>query len=145
MTEIKIGGRTIPLLYSTFELLEIQKAIGCTGFQLKEEVFGIRLKDEDDPMSITFDIVKEPEKIGKMATLIRIMGNAGLEESGQETDLTEKWIMRKMKPVMILPYAVAILNEIMEGNQMESPEAEKGDGPRDLGLEEEIGKKQQGN
>ena len=145
MTEIKIGGREIPLLYSTFELLEIQKAIGCTGFQLKEEVFGIRLKDEDDPMSITFDIVTEPEKIGKMATLIRIMGNAGLEESGQEPDLTEKWIMRKMKPVMILPYAVAILNEIMEGNQMESPEAEKGDGQRDLGLEEEIGKKQQGN
>lgn len=145
MTEIKIGGREIPLLYSTFELLEIQKAIGCTGFQLKEEVFGIRLQDEDDPMSITFDIVKEPEKIGKMATLIRIMGNAGLEESGQEPDLTEKWIMRKMKPVMILPYAVAILQEIMDGNQMESPEQEKGDGPRDLGLEEEIGKKQQGN
>lgn len=145
MTEIKIGGREIPLLYSTFELLEIQKAIGCTGFQLKEEVFGIRLQDEDDPMSITFDIVKEPEKIGKMATLIRIMGNAGLEESGQEPDLTEKWIMRKMKPVMILPYAVAILQEIMDGNQMESPEQEKGDGPRDIGLEEEIGKKQQGN
>ena len=145
MTEIKIGGREIPLLYSTFELLEIQKAIGCTGFQLKEEVFGIRLQDEDDPMSITFDIVKEPEKIGKMATLIRIMGNAGLEESGQEPDLTEKWIMRKMKPVMILPYAVAILQEIMDGNQMESPEQEKGEGPRDIGLEEEIGKKQQGN
>lgn len=145
MTEIKIGGREIPLLYSTFELLEIQKAIGCTGFQLKEEVFGIRLQDEDDPMSITFDIVKEPEKIGKMATLIRIMGNAGLEESGQEPDLTEKWIMRKMKPVMILPYAVAILQEIMDGNQMESPEQEKGEGPRDIGLEEEIGKKLPGN
>ena len=148
MPEIKIGGRTIPLLYSTYELIAIQKEIGCTAFQLNDEVFGVEKIDEDGEWeleNLRFRVAIEPERTEKLGKLIRILGNAGLEENGENPDLTEKWIMRKMKPVMILPYAVAILQEIMDGNQMESPEQEKGDGPRDLGLEEEIGKKLPGN
>ena len=63
MTTIEIGGRKIPLLYTTCELIEIQKAIGCTGFQLKTEVFGVHLENEDDPDSVAMDVIRNPEKI----------------------------------------------------------------------------------
>ena len=52
---IRIGGREIPLLYTTCELIDIQEEIGCTGAQLRDEVFGIRLENEDDPTSVVFD------------------------------------------------------------------------------------------
>lgn len=145
MTTIEIGGRKIPLLYTTCELIEIQKAIGCTGFQLKTEVFGVHLENENDPDSVAMDVIRNPEKIEKLCKLIRIMGNAGLEENGEAADLTDKWVMRHMKPVMILPYAVMTLAEVMEGNRMEGPKTEGNRGPIDEGLEEENEKKQPGN
>ena len=86
MTEIKIGKRTIPLFYSTYEMIAIQREIGCTAYQLKEEVFGVRQDDEDDPMSIVFDVVKDGVKTKKLGTLLRILGNAGLEEKGEEPE-----------------------------------------------------------
>ena len=144
MTEIRIGGRTVPLLYTTYELIAIQKEIGCTGFQLREQVFGVRLEDEDNPDSLVMDVATDPEKMEKMCKLIRIMGNAGLEEKGEEPDLTDKWIMRNMKPVMVLPYAVMALAEIMDGNRIEKAQQDE-EGPVDEGLEEETAKKQPGN
>ena len=144
MTEIKIGGRTIPLLYTTFEMIEIQKEIGCTAFQLKEEVFGIHLEDEDDPSSLRVEVARDGKRTEKMCKLIRILGNAGLEEKGETPDLTDKWVMRNMKPAMIVPYAVTVMAEIAEGNRMESPKTEAEKGPVDEGLEEEVEKKQPG-
>ena len=144
MKTIRIGKREIPLFYSTFEMIEIQEEIGCTAFQLKEEVFGIRQTDEDDPMSIVLDCVTDPVKTKKLGTLIRIMGNAGLEEDGQEGDLTDKWVLRKMKPALIMMYALAALGVINDGNRIEAPEAEN-QGPVDEGLEEQEAKKQPGN
>ena len=64
--EIIIGKRTIPLFYSTYELIEIQKEIGCTAFQLRDEVFGVINDDEDDPLSIRLTCVTEPEKTEKL-------------------------------------------------------------------------------
>ena len=145
MTEIKIGGKTIPLFYSTYELIAIQDEIGCTGFELKDKVFGIRQEDEDDPETVTFDVVTDTERMKKLAALIRILGNAGLEENGEEGCLTEKWILRNMKPPMILPYCIAVMAEISEGNRMESPSKEENKGPVDEGLEEINAKKQPGN
>ena len=144
MKTIKIGKREIPLYYSTFEMVEIQEEIGCTAFQLKEEVFGIRQTDEDDPMSIVLDCVTDPAKTKKLGTLIRIMGNAGLEEDGQEGDLTDKWVLRNMKPALIMMFALAALTVINDGNRIEAPEAEN-QGPVDEGLEEQEAKKQQGS
>ena len=144
MNTIKIGGREIPLFYSTFELVAIQEEIGCTAFQLRDEVFGIKQEDEDDPMSIRMEVVTDPAKTKKLGTLIRIMGNAGLEEDGQEGDLTDKWVLRNMKPALIMMYALAALGVINDGNRIEAPEEEKS-GPRDLILEEQEAKKQPGN
>ena len=144
MTEIKIGGRTVPLSYTTYEMIAIQEEIGCTAYQLKEQVFGIRQEDEDDPTSIRFDVVTDPVKTKKMGTLIRILGNAGLEEKGEPADLTDKWILRHMKPAMILAYAVAVMAEITAGNTVEMP-PEENKGPVDEVLEEQNAKKQPGN
>ena len=143
MQTLKIGGREIPLLYTTYELVEIQEAVGCTGYQLKDEVFGIRLQDEDDPNSVVFDCVGDGKKTKKLGTLIRIIGNAGLEENGEEPNLTDKWVLRNMKPGLILMYALVVYAVINEGNRMEAKH--EGNGPVDEGLEEEQAKKQPGN
>ena len=145
MKEIKIGKREIPLFYSTFEMVAIQEEIGCTAFQLREEVFGIRQEDEDDPMSIRMECATDPEKTKKLGTLIRILGNAGLEENGEKGDLTDKWILRNMKPALIMAYAVAAMAVIVEGNRIEAPETEEQQGPVDEVLEEQNAKKQPGN
>ena len=145
MTEIKIGGRTVPLFYSTYEMIAIQQEIGCTAFQLRDEVFGVTQEDEDDPMSVKLTVVTDPEKTKKLGTLLRILGNAGLEEKGEEADLTDKWILRKMKPPLIMAYAIAAMAEINEGNKIENTEPEGDKGPVDEGLEELQAKKQPGN
>ena len=145
MTEIKIGGRTIPLTYTTYEMVAIQKEIGCTAYQLREEVFGLRQEEEDNPESVVMDVVTDPEKAEKLGRLISILGNAGLEESGQEGDLTGKWVLRHMKPCLIAAYAVAALAVIVEGNTPPESPAKENKGPVDEGLEEENAKKQPGN
>lgn len=142
MKEIKIGNREIPLFYSTYELIAIERDIGCTGHQLNDLVFGIRQEDEDDPNSIVFDCVTDPEKTEKLGKLIRILGNAGLEEDGKEPDLTDKWILRRMKPSLIMIYAMAAMAVIVDGNKME---VEEQNGPVDETLEEQEAKKQPGN
>ena len=145
MTNIKIGGREIPLCYTVYEMIAIQAELGCTAFELKDKVFGIRQEDEDDPMSIRMDVMTDPERMERLGKLITIMGNAGLEESGEKPDLTSKWVLRHMKPVMIIAYCLAVLNEIQEGNKMESSKTEGPQGPVDEGLEEQNAKKQPGN
>ena len=142
--DVKIGKRTIPLFYSTYEMIAIQKEIGCTAYELKEKVFGVRQTDEDDPMSIVLDVVTDPEKTMRLGTLLKILGNAGLEEAGQEPDLTDKWILRNMKPPLIMPYALAAMAVITDGNKVESPK-EENEGPVDEILEEQNAKKQPGN
>ena len=146
MNTIKIGGREVPLFYSTYEMIAIQEEIGCTAFQLRDEVFGIKQDDEDDPMSIRMEVVTDPVKTKKLGTLLRIMGNAGLEEAGQEPDLTDKWILRQMKPALIMAYAIAAMAVITDGNKTEAPAEDKDrNEPVDEGLEEELAKKQPGN
>ena len=143
MAGIRIGGRDIPLLYTTYELVAIQEEIGCTGHQLRDEVFGIHLADEDDPSSVVFDCVTDGKKTKKLGTLIRILGNAGLEEQGEEPNLTDKWVLRNMKPGLLLVYALGAFAVINEGNEMEAKQEETG--PVDEGLEEEQAKKQPGS
>ena len=148
LPEIKIGKRSIPLFYSTYETIAIQREIGCTAFQLKDTVFGTETIDEDkeptmDNIRLTVD--KDPDKMEKLGILIKILGNAGLEESGQEPDLTAKWILRNMKPVMIPIYAMVMMGVIVSGNIMEAKEDKPKNEETDVILEEENAKKQPGN
>ena len=146
MPEIKIGGREIPLFYSTYEMIEIEKSIGCTAYQLNEKVIGARQTNEDDPddpEGIELDILSKPENKENLGKLIRILGNAGLEEKGEEPDLTDRWVLKHMKPGMVMIYAVAVMAVVNEGNQMEMKKEDSG--PVDETLEIEQGKKSPGN
>ena len=142
---IKIGGREIPLYYSSLEMVDIQKDIGCTAFQLNEEVFGVHLEDEDDPSSVRFGVITDAAKLEKFGKLIRILGNAGLEEEGREPDLTDRWILRHMKPGMIMVYVIAVVAVISDGNRVDSITPKEEEGAVDEGLEEQNAKKQPGN
>ena len=135
MKDIKIGGRTIPLQYTTFELIQIQEELGCTGHQLRDEVFGIRQEDEDDPTSIVFDCVTHGDKTKKLGTLIRILGNAGLEEAGETPDLTNKKVLRALRPADLANVVSTCMDAMNEGMASEIPEKEQ-TGPVDVTLEE---------
>ena len=146
LPELKIGGRNIPLYYSTYETLAIQREIGCTAFHLKDDVFGVEVIDEDRDATadnIKLKVANDPERMEKMGKLIRILGNAGLEESGQEPDLTDKWVLRHIKPAMVIIYAVGLMMVIRDGNVMEAKEEQKG--PVDEIKEEIEAKKPQGS
>ena len=142
---IKIGGREIPLYYSSYEMIAFQEDIGCTAFQLNDVVFGIKRDDEDDDSKVRFGVLTDTEKLKKLGTLIRILGNAGLEQEGKEPDLTDKWVLRNIKPGMIMVYVIALVAVITEGNKIESMTSEEEKGPVDEGLEEQNAKKQPGN
>ena len=137
--EISIGGRDIPLALTTYELIAIQEDCGCTIGQLRDHVFGIEHNIETD--EYTFSLTTDREKLKKFGSLIRILGNAGLEEAGQEPDLTDKWILRHMKPGMILPFVIILTQVINDAMQMEA-KADHGNEPVDEGLEEEKRKKE---
>ena len=142
---IKIGGREIPLYYSSYEMIAFQEDIGCTAFQLNDVVFGIKRDDEDDDSKVRFGVLTDTEKLKKLGTLIRILGNAGLEQEGKEPDLTDKWVLRNIKPGMIMVYVIALVAVITEGNKIESTTPDEEKGPGDEGLEEQNAKKQPGN
>ena len=141
--DIIIGGRTIPLFYSVYETVAIQREIGCTAFQLNEQVFGVEKIDEEKDAklnNIRLTVAKDPEKMEKLGKLITILGNAGLEENGQEADLTAKWVLRHMKPAMVTLYGIAIMTVIAEGNMMEAKREQTG---RVDEIKEEIDAKKQ--
>lgn len=142
--EINLGGRKIPLLLTTLELIDIQEEIGCTVAQLRDEVFGLTEDDEPDENGkpvFRFGVVNDPKKIRKMGTLIRILGNAGLEEQGEEPDLTDKWVLRALPPGWIIPMAVILVSVVHEAVKQEKTE-EKQSGPVDVTIEEENRKKE---
>jgi hypothetical protein len=70
-----------------------------------------------------------------LAKMIRILGNAGLEEAGEAADLTEKKILRAIRPLNIAEYVNACVRAINEGMMSEIPEKEE-EGPVDVTLEE---------
>ena len=143
--EINLGGRKIPLLLTTLELIDIQEEIGCTVAQLRDEVFGITEDEEPDENGkpvFRFGVMNDPKKIRKMGTLIRILGNAGLEEQGEEPDLTDKWVLRALPPGWIIPMAVILVSVVNEAMKQEKTE-EKQSGPVDVTIEEENRKKEQ--
>ena len=136
MTEIKIGNRTVPMTMTTFELIAIQEEIGCTVAQLRDQVFGIEKDEETDKISMT--VITDPEKMKKFGTLVRILGNAGLEEAGEAADLTEKKVLRGIRPDEIGIAVSVCMSSLAEGMKSEIPddiEKKVQEGPVDVTLE----------
>lgn len=141
MVTIKIGDREIPLAMSTYEMITIQEEVGCTVGEVWDKVFGMR-KDVEKGETY-FDIVSDKDRIRKFGILIKILGNAGLEEEGKAPDLTEKWILRKMKPAMITVYMITVGIVLNDAMKMEADKEQEG--PVDVILAEENRKKEPGS
>lgn len=122
MVTIQLGKREIPLVFTVLELRDMQKTVGpIMEIQEKLDKF-----------------FENPEEIDTLGNMIVIMGNAGLEEAGENPDLTLKKVLRGMKPHQINSMINSCMDALLEGmltenGQREKEEAEEG--PVDEGLE----------
>ena len=80
-------------------------------------------------------------QLNAIAKCIRICGNAGLESAGMEPDLTDKWVLKAMRPAQITEAMSACMNAINEGMASEIPKNKEG-GPVDVTLEKIEEKKE---
>ena len=135
MASITLNGREIPLLYTVYEMKQIQEELGDLSAVLFR-ITGRDPKDEDNT-----DPYGGLDHLNSLATLIRILGNAGLEEAGEAPDLTEKKIMRAMKPKELILMANECLECMTDGMLSEIPETPQ-EGPVDVTLEEMEKKKE---
>ena len=129
MASITLKGREIPLLYTTYELKLLQEEIGPFGLMVNT-ILGKNPEDEKDTSRFG-----SAEHIGAVGKLIRILGNAGLEEAGEAPDLTDKKVMRAIRPMDLMEKISACMDAINEGMMSEVPEKDE-DGPVDVTLEE---------
>ena len=137
---IRIGGREIPVALTVYEMIAIQEEIGCTVGEIREKVFGLERDIEND--TYTMRLADDKELLRRFGKLIRIVGNAGLEEAGQEPDLTDKWVMRRIRPTELMDIVMDLINAIDDAMRTEHGTT-KQDGPVDEQLEEENRKKEQ--
>lgn len=135
MVSMTLKGREIPLLYTTWEMKEIQEEIAPLN-DLQYIIFGRSKDDENDTSNYG-----GPEHLTALAKMVRILGNAGLEESGQEPDLTDKKVMRALRPAQLVDAVNACMAAMSEGMESEIP-AKKKEGPTDVLLEEIERKKE---
>ena len=135
MVTLTLGKREIPLLYTTYEMLTIQTDIAPMSKAIRM-VLG-RNPDDDEDMSR----FGSAEHLDAAAKLIRILGNAGLEEAGEAPDLTDKKVMRALKPGELANAVNLCMDAMNEGMASEIPEKKK-EGPIDVTLEE-INKKKE--
>lgn len=134
MAVITLKGREIPLLYTVFEMKEIQEQIAPLG-KLQYVISGKDPENEEDLSGFG-----TPEHLDAIAKLIRILGNAGLEEAGEAPDLTDKKVLRSLKPGDMVDAMNACALALAEGMASEIPEKES-DEPVDVTLEEMKKKK----
>ena len=135
MVTITLKGREIPLLYMSYEMKQVQEEIGPINRAISM-VLGRNPEDKDD-----HSLFATAEHLDAVAKMVRILGNAGLEEAGEEPNLTEKKILRALKPSEIGDVVNACMNSMAEGMESEIPE-KKPEGPVDVTLEE-INKKKE--
>jgi len=134
MITITIKEREIPLLYTTWEMKEIQEKIAPIERAISL-VLGRNPDDKEDR-----SLYGGPDHLCAAAKMITILGNAGLEESGEDPDLTEKAVMRGLRPGNLPEVINACMDAMAEGMASEIPEKEE-DGPVDVTLEEMKKKK----
>jgi len=135
MAKITLKEREIPLILTTLELKQIQEEITPIGKLMPALIGRAEADDETASKWLT------AEHLDTIAKTIMILGNAGIEESGGEPDLTYKWVMRALKPGKIMEAIEACTKTIAEGMASEIP-VKKQEGPVDVTLEE-INKKKE--
>jgi len=137
MTYIEIKGRKVPLIYTTFEMKLIQEEIGQISRAISL-VTGRNPDDEKDRSKYA-----GAEHLGAVAKMIRILGNAGLEENGEEANLTEKMILRALRPADLANVINSCMEAMNEGMRSEIPPKKDEPGQKvDVTLEEIEKKKE---
>ena len=126
---MKLKGRVIPLIYTVYEMKTIQEEIGPLS-GLMDSILGRNPENHED-----LSAFGGAKHLGDIAKLAKILGNAGLEEAGEQPDLTEKKILRSMKTEDLLGVINACMDAINEGMASEIPDGDE-DGPVDVTLEE---------
>lgn len=137
MVTITLKGREIPLIYTSWEMKQIQEEIAPMSEAISI-ILGRNRDDEKDTSN--YGGARQLDAIGKT---IRILGNAGLEEAGEVPDLTDKWVMRALKPSEVVGAVNRLMDAFNDGMASEIPEKEQ-DGPVDVTLEEMKKKKEAG-
>ena len=135
MATIRIKGREVPLLYTVYEMKAIQEEIGPLAEAINL-VLGRNPEDEKDRSKYL-----SREHLEAATKLIRILGNAGLEEAGEAPNLTDKMIARAIRPVE-LPIMISACMDAMNAGMMSEIPEKKQDGPVDVVLEEIEKKKE---
>ena len=135
MITIKLKGRDVPLVYTVLEMKTVQEEI-CSIGDFQYVFLGQNKEDEKDMSKFG-----SPDHLDAIAKLIRILGNAGLEEAGETPDLTDRKVMRALNPALLADYVNICMDAIAEGMKSEIP-AEKPEGPVDVTLEEMNKKKE---
>ena len=135
MNSIRLRGREIPLLYTVYEMKLLQEEVAPVG-RLMYALFGMNPEDEKDRSGYG-----SPEHLEAVAKAVRILGNAGLEEAGESPDLTDKWVMRAIRPAEITAVLNAVMTAMNEGMESEIPPKDDGE-PVDVTLEKMQKKKE---
>jgi hypothetical protein len=130
MVSIKLKGREIPLIYTVLEMKTIQEEIGPLDKAINY-LMGKDPEKEGEEKSIA----GSPEHIETVAKTVRILGNAGLEEAGEEPDLTDRLVLRSMKPNEFANAMNKCIEAMNEAMQSEIPE-KKSEEPVDVTLAE---------
>lgn len=130
MVTINLKGREIPLLLTTEEMKTIQEEIA----PLEEVVARVLGRDPENPEDRKGFL--GPEHLKAATKMIRIMGNAGLEENGEEPDLTDKKVARAIRPAELPKMVNECIAAWNEGMASEIPARPKEAGPVDVVLEE---------
>jgi len=135
MAEITLKGRRIPLLYTTYEMKEIQEKVGPLN-EVIDRLMGRNPDDEEDKSKFG-----GTDQLDTAAKIIMILGNAGLEEGGEAPDLTEKKVLRSLRPTDLADAVIQCADAIADGMRSEMPKKDK-EGPVDVTLEEIERKKE---
>jgi len=130
MASLVLKGREVPLLYTTYEMKQIQEEV-CSLGDLQFVLVGRSKDGAEDDMSL----FGSPEHLSALAKTVVIFGNAGLEEAGEAPDLTEKKVLRALRTPDLANTINACTQAIREGMESEFPEKED-EGPVDVTLEE---------
>ena len=120
---VNIGERTIPLRFRMNQFIEIEEEIGNMG-EVKEL------------------LLKGKNRIRNIISAIRILGNAGLKNAGEEPDLTDEWLKENMDPHALLAYQVAVIGCMSKATESQAAAEEKQDEARDVVLDEINAKKE---
>ena len=136
MVTITLKGREIPLLFTTYEMKAVAEEIAPMDRAIAL-VTGRDPDAEEDGRTM----YGSAEHLNAAAKMIRIMGNAGLEEAGGAPDLTDKFILRAVKPRELPEMVNKCMDALNEGMMSEIPPKET-EGPVDVTLEE-INKKKE--